>query len=328
MSLRRGFTLIEVLVTIAILALILVTLLQFMGSTHQAWKSAATDPYAEAQNAFETVCKNLASATLEPYQDYVDARGAFAGGADFVPDHLARRSDLDFICGPGAGDEGLLRDTGRITSGSSVFFVAPQGYTQIYAHKGLGRLLNALGYFVEFGDHDAAPAFILAQNHSWRWRLKQVRQPAEALQVYGAGSSADWVRGLVQGDGTTAVLADNVIALLVVPERAAHDSGERLTADFRYDSRDASDALTRNQLPPRLRVVLAAIDEPSAQFLENRYGPNAPPLVAPELFQEAAQLDADLASLDTTLTQKKIGHRIFQREIGVASAAWTNLASP
>src|SRR5271154_7059038 len=103
-----GFSLLEVLITIAILLVIFVTVMQFMTNLEQAWKSAAADPFAEAQDAFETVAQNLASATLAPYQDYADANGNFRTNAasTFVPDHLARRSDLDFVCGPGSGANG------------------------------------------------------------------------------------------------------------------------------------------------------------------------------------------------------------------------------
>ena len=153
-----GFTLLEVLISLAILLVILVAVMQFMTDVDQAWKSAATDPFAEAQNAFETVAQNLAAATLAPYQDYADSSGAFHTNAasTFIPDHLARRSDSDFVCGPGAGANGLLATSGLTTTGSGVFFLAPNGYTQTYAHAGMERLLNAMGYYVEFGDDDAA----------------------------------------------------------------------------------------------------------------------------------------------------------------------------
>ncbi len=321
-----GFTLIEVLVTLAMLLVILIAVLQFMTDIDRAWKSAATDPFAEAQDAFSAVAQNLAAATLDPYEDYADSGGAFRTGATFVPDHLARRSDLDFVCGPSAGAGGLLTASGRTTAGDGVFFLAPQGYTQTYAHEGMERLLNAMGYFVEFGDDGSAPAFILPGVHDWRWRLKQVRQPAESLQIFALATSSAWIEQAVQAP--TPVLAQNVVALIVLPERAAGDSGTPPASDFRYDSRDTGHALTLHQLPPRVRVALVAVDEPSAQLLAGRYGSNPPPLVPGGLFQRAAQLDADLASLDSGLTAQKIGHRIFQREILLPAAAWSNAAAP
>ena len=104
----RGFTVLEVLITLAILLVVLLAVTQFMGDVDRAWKSAASDPFADAENAFFTVTQNLAAATLEPYQDYANSSGAFYTGPAFVPDHLARRSDLDFVCGASAGTGGLL----------------------------------------------------------------------------------------------------------------------------------------------------------------------------------------------------------------------------
>jgi uncharacterized protein (TIGR02599 family) len=193
---NNGFTLIEVLITLALLLVILVAVMDFMTDIDQAWKSAAADPFAEAQNAFETVTQNLAAATLASYQDYADSTGAFRANSAFVPDHLARRSDLDFVCGPGAGANGLLAASGRTTTGSGVFFLAPTGYTQTDAHTGMERLLNAMGYFVEFGDNDSAPGFILPQTHCWRWRLKEILQPSESLQIFATTTSSAWIQQL------------------------------------------------------------------------------------------------------------------------------------
>jgi uncharacterized protein (TIGR02599 family) len=325
---NSGFSLLEVLITLAILLVILVAVMQFMADVDQAWQSAAADPFAEAQDAFETVANNLAASTLAPYQDYANASGAFHTNAAsaFVPDHLARRSDLDFVCGPGAGTSGLLAASGLTTTGSSVFFLAPNGYTQTDAHTGLEHLLNAMGYLVEFGDDDAAPGFI--QTHCWRWRLKQVLQPAESLQIFATGTSSAWIQQLVPSGVSLPVLAENVVTLIVLPERAANDSGAALAPAFSYDSRDTTNLLTLHQLPPRLRLVLVAMDQVSAQRLAGQNGSNPPQLVSASLFQQAAQLDADLSTLDSNLTAQKIGHRIFQREILLPSSDWSNMPSP
>jgi len=325
---RSGFTILEVLITLAILLVILVAVMQFVTATEQSWKSASADPFAEAQNAFETVAQNLASATLEPYQDYADATGNFRTSSAFIPDHLARRSDLDFVCGPDAGANGLLTASGRATSGSGVFFLAPNGYTQTYAHTGMARLLTAMGYLVEFGDDDAAPGFILPQSHCWRWRLKQILQPAESLQIFATTTSSAWIQELVPPGASLPILAENIVTLIVLPERAASDSGPALAPAFSYDSRDTGNPLTLHQMPPRVRLVLVAIDAISAQRLAAQNGPNPPQLVPATLFQQSAQLDADLATLDNALTVQKVGHRIFQREIMIPSSAWSSTALP
>jgi uncharacterized protein (TIGR02599 family) len=325
---RRGaFTLLEVLITLALMAIVLVVLFEFTANVDRLWKSTATDPFAEAESAFENVSAHLAGATLEPYQDYADVTGAFRTAASpvaFTPDHPARRSDLAFACGPGAT---WLAGSGRTVAGDSVFFVAPLGYTQTDAHLGLEQLLNALGYFVEFSDETNLPAFIPPVSHRWRWRLKEILQPAETLGIYAAPTSPAWIQPLVQVNAATPVLAENVIALIVLPERSAGDTGSALAPAYDYDSRDVSNPVTRHQLPPRVRLALVAIDEASAQVLAAQNGSQPPALVPANLFTVAAQLDADLASLDAALTARRIGHRILQRDIILPAAAWTNVPS-
>jgi len=190
------------------------------------------------------------------------------------------------------------------------------------------RLLNAMGYFVEFGDDDTAPGFILPQTHCWRWRLKQVLQPAESLQIFATTTSSDWIQQVVPPGASLPVLAENVMLLIVLPERAANDSGPALAPAFSYDSRDTGNLLTLHQLPPRLRLVLVAMDPISAQRLASQNGSNPPQLVSAGLFQQAAQLDTDLATLDNTLTAQNIDHRIFQREILLSTSAWSNTPTP
>jgi uncharacterized protein (TIGR02599 family) len=324
---RTGATLAEVLVAVAVLLVILVAALEFCTQVERSWRAGSADPFADAQDAFDAVTKNLAAATMEPYRDYADSSGNFRTGAAFTPDHLARRSDLDFVCGPAGGTTGLLTFSQRTTMGDAVFFVAPEGETQTYAHTGMQRLLNAIGYFIEFGDDASTPGFILPQSHRYRWRLKQVLQPSESLQVFAtanaANSSAAWIQQLAPA-GATPTLADNVIALVVLPE-ASHDDAT-LAPSFAYDARNTTNATTLFQAPPCLRVALVAIDTMSAERLAAADGANAPALVSPTLFQQAAQLDTDLTALDATLTAQKIRHRILQRELVLPATAWNTVS--
>jgi uncharacterized protein (TIGR02599 family) len=327
----RSFTLIEVLVTLAVLLLILVALAQAMDSIDRAWKSGAADPFADAQDAFDTVCARLADATLETYEDYADTNGNFPTNSAFVPDHLSRRSDLAFTCGPASGASGLLTASKRTCAGSAVFFTATEGATQTYANDGLGRLLNDMGYFVDFGDDSSEPAYLLNVMHRYRWRLRQVQQPAESLQVYAATNSAAWVQQLVPPGAVIPTMAENVITFVVLPDRYAADTGPALAPAYSYDSRNAANAVTLNQLPPRLIVAMVAIDENSAVRLASQNGSSAPQLISSNLFQQGTpsnQLTQDLATLDAALTAQKIGHRIFQREIQLPSCAWSNTVTP
>jgi uncharacterized protein (TIGR02599 family) len=320
-----GFTLLEALASLVILTFIFTALVQFMSSIDQSWKSAATDPFAEADEAFETITQNLAMATLEPYRDYANNAGAFRTdpSSSFTPYQLTRRSDLDFVCGPSSGTSGLLGSTGRTTGGTSVFFAAPNGLSQSMTQEGMGHLFNALGYFVEFGGDTNAPGFFVGASRQ-RWRLKQVVQPTESLQVFATPSSPAWIQQVAGADANPAILAENVIALIVLPEQDASGNGPALPPNYAYDSRDAGNTLTLAQLPPRVRVVLAAIDEASAMKLAVKNGPAPPALIPTGLFQNASQLANDVAGLDASLTTAKIGHRILQRDIQLATSAWSN----
>jgi uncharacterized protein (TIGR02599 family) len=314
---RAGWTLLEVFVTLAVLIVAFTVLAEFMGSVDQTWRTTVTDPFAEAASAFTTVTQHLEVATLDPYRDYVDAGGAFRAspGAAFTPCQLARRSDLDFVCGPT-----LLGTTGRITAADGIFFAEPTGQTQTDAQEGLDHLVNALGYFVEFGSDSNGPSLLSAAPRL-RWRLRQIAQPSESLQIFGSATSAPWIAQLAGPNATPAILAENIIALVVLPERTPGDF--TLAPAYAYDSRDASNALTFAQLPPRVRVMLAAIDEASAQRLAAVNGTAAPALLPPGAFQQAANMDADIAALDSSLTAAKINHRIFQRDLAITTAAWS-----
>ncbi|MEI9997669.1 MAG: hypothetical protein WDO13_00075 [Verrucomicrobiota bacterium] len=241
-----------------------------------------------------------------------------------MPDHLARRSDLAFVCGPAGGASGLLAGP-RVTAGSAVFFAAPEGATQAYAGQGLARLLNAEGYFVEFGDDTSVPAFILALSHRYRWRLKRVLPPSESMPVYLTGPSPAWV-------GAT---------------RAARRRGARAGGKRRRAGRAAGSRRGRHRRAAGARVRLRF-----ARHDEHPHAPPAPSAAAAgaggdrravgraarraerrqsararRLRRLSAGLDADLDTLDAALTLQKISHRIYQREIQLPGSAWSGAAA-
>ena len=261
---RAGFTLLEVFATLVVLLLALTALMQFMDSVDQSWRTAASDPFAEAESAFAQVTQHLEVATLDPYRDYVDASGAFRASPDravhALPTCAALRSRFRLRAGCDAARRARAARR-RATACSSR---RPAGQTQIDAQAGLDHLLNALGYFVEFGADANGPSFLGAAPRL-RWRLKQIAQPSESLQIFSSTTSAPWIAQLAGPTATPAILAENVIALVVLPERTPGDA--TLAPTYSYDSRDTTNTLTLAQLPPRVRVVLVAIDEASAQQL-------------------------------------------------------------
>ncbi len=76
-----------------------------------------------------------------------------------------------------------------------------------------------------------------------------------------------------------------------------------------------------NQLPPILHVAMVAIDEPSAQRI--CVNDNPPDFGVQSLFRDPKKLDADLATLETTLKAKNLGYQIFQADIGIRGAKWS-----
>ena len=318
-----GFTVLEVLATLVVLLLILVALEQFVESIGASWHAAASDPFAEASAAFATVTQNLSVATLEPYRDYADATGAFrtAGSAGFMPYGMKRHSDLDFVCGPsgGTGVAGAQRsddgDEQRVFRRSR----RRDGDARATGH---GASAQRAGLLRRVRRRQGRAAFLLGTSRL-RWRLKQVMQPSDRCRSFPTrprrrGSSSLPCR---PGDPVSwRRMSSRCRPAGTRGERFGRGAGARLRLRFARHG----NPLTLHQLPPRVHLALVAIDEASAVRLAARNGSRAPALVAQRLFQHAAQLRADLATLDASAHGGKIGHRIFQRDIALPAAAWSN----
>ncbi len=88
-----AFTLVELLVSTAIIALLMVILAQMTGQTSNTWHytSSKAEQFRDARNAFDTMTRRISQATLNTYWDY----DSYEKPTEFV-----RRSELRFICGP------------------------------------------------------------------------------------------------------------------------------------------------------------------------------------------------------------------------------------
>lgn len=259
-----GFTLVEMLLSTAIVALLMVVLASITNQTTATWRyiSGKSEQFRGARTAFELMTNRLSQATLNTYWDYDDP---------LTPKRYERRSELRFLCGPvtarnGAGEEllGSQGGSGATRVGHCVFFHAPLGLTnpettpttQNPGYDGLENLLNTWGYFVEFGDDTARrPKFLTPSlvPLRYRFRLIEFSQPAEALPIYehtsgwadnvAAGKrrprsetyfSVSWYkaaanRPLIGAPGQTApvhVLAENVIALILTPRLGRQEEEE------------------------------------------------------------------------------------------------------
>jgi uncharacterized protein (TIGR02599 family) len=341
----RGFTLVELLVAMFVLALLSVGLASLTQMIARTWSSSVTriEQFREAREGFETITRRLAPATLNTYWDY--QRNA-AGD----PEKYIRQSELRFISGPAlAGNAGASPPR----PGHAIFFQAPAGYQSTPQPGDLQNLLNTLGYFIEFNDDSATrPSFVTTPARS-RFRLMELAESADELTLFQftSGKNADgnakattyngreWFEvPLARGD--TRVVAENIIALILLPrfaqgERSAggvvYDAGA-LAPAYTYDSTvsNANPELdSKNQLPPVVQVVMVAIDEVSAARMSPEEN-NALLTKLGSLFTDADRLESDLyqeaggaSSLEGFLIDNNINYQIFSTTVGLKSAKWS-----
>lgn len=325
----RAFTIIELLAAVAIFSVILVVIFGVTQQTGNAWRSTTSkiDAFQGARAAFESLTQTLGQATLNTYYDYYDAAGArrtVANASSFIPASYGRYSDLHFVAG-----KSLL---GSDQISHAVFFQTPAGYSDQADFQDMETLLNATGYYVIHSADSSLPAFLDSvpnkPKQRFRYRLVEFLQPSQQLEVYAGTTGMDWFKTPLANDMVRPLqIAENVIALVVLPKRPARDSASALPPEFEYDSRAGSSkpqALTQHQLPPLVEVIMVAIDEPSAKRLESENGSSAPDLGVSTLFRDAADLEDDLQDLEDSLNAKRITYRIFRTTVALRNAKWSS----
>ena len=311
----------------------------------------------QASQAFESMNRRIAQATLNTtYFDYYP----YQVGSDTpqTPLTYIRRSGLHFLSGQG-GD--LVPGGAQLHPTHSIFFQAPLGLTEkgvgdadYAAYSGLGGLLNACGYFIEYGsDANWIPNVknLRERNQTKRFRLMELIEPSKLLKVYdycdADGKPVEakkdrWLQSALSATADTGYyyrpVAENIIALVVLPKYSDEEQSlsglPPLSTDYTYDTRDGDrddqihpsenppQKMQNNQLPPILRIAMVVIDEASAQKLAREYGDSPPPLVAASLFQDTSKFDDDMAQLSKSLGEKRINYRVFASEVPLRSAKW------
>lgn len=289
------------LVSMAVFVLMLVIV---AGVTNQASStvrsgSAMIDAFQAGRGGFDIITRNLSEATLGTYWDYDD------------PTHPAkyiRKSDLHFVTRGNGGSQ-------------EFFFQSPRAVSRVSAYQNTKGLLNALGYFVEYGNDDAfRPAHV--KDKRWRYRLMQGLQPAEDLEVF-QDSTAAW---------TTAVkneawpISDNVIAMIIWPRLSEEvdPGGTLLSTDYQYDSRTGT-AIQQAQLPPVVRVTLVIIDESSAARLDS--GETPPAAIQGALagkFSQVANYSTDLQNLERALSDANIKYQVLTMPVSLRESKWSS----
>lgn len=315
-----GFTLVELLVACAVLMVILVVIFNIVSQTSNLWRSTSSKitAFQSARAAFEAVTRNLSQATLNHYIDYYDASGKHTSVTNSLPASYGRFSELEFVSGPAS--ELVPTSAGKVTH--AVFFQAPLGRTDASDLRiESPGMLNAVGYFVEFGQastYSQIPKFLQGRTASdqWGFRLVEWVQPSEKLALYDpasrAGGQWTWFQQAIANSQYCRVLAENIIALVILPKRDADDLS--LGTKYSYDSTTATYVEDRSYLlPPLLQVTMVAIDEDSARRLRDVYGDTKPPLVPSGAFQNVSDYAKDLAELETVLAGDRGGPRLNYR---------------
>lgn len=273
---RTAFTLLELLVAMAVMALIMVLIGQMFSAVSKSWKSSSgrAASFSAARAAFEAMNRNLSQATLATYLSYADSSGkpvplinpSFRPATGnvtrtSVPTQYLRMSELHFLTGKAADLFAKADISGLVTTGHATFFQAATGFVQKQDNRPKASLLNVLGYYIEFGGDDAfkpgaVAAFVPSRS---RYRLMEVAQPAERNGIYESTCELDgnglavftydlrWLARLIltassapsQPPVEKQPLAENVIALALLPRLSPlqSDRPDELTKDFSYDSR-------------------------------------------------------------------------------------------
>lgn len=344
---RNGFTLVEVLVSLAVLAVLLTIIAQVLGQVQRVWSSAnaKVSQFREARRAMDRISTTLAQATMNTYLQYF-----YPGPNPFVPPSAAnmasplgyvRFSELQFISGP-AGS--LLGGSGAQSPGHAVFFQAPLGGELTVSASGMSSFVNmptaisACGYYVTYGtDTGFRPPFLNQRSHPERrrFRLLEYRPPIEANTIYKDVTLVDASPGQPLSNwyqetaSWSRPVAENIIYLVISPKRPMTDSSgdpRDIAPSYTYDSSANGVNLTQSpqdyQLPPLVEVTLVALDEDSAQrFAESSGGTPALPR---GLFGSASdtRFSADLQQVEQFLNDQKLNYRIFTATIPIRNSKW------
>lgn len=257
---KSGFTLVELMVSTAIIALIMLVLVAMTNQTSQTWRytTEKIEKFQTARDGFESMTRKLAQATMNTNWDYLDSTGTIrdknvtsTAFKNFVPTFYGRTTDLRFASGPMSaspnGFPGLSPDVAR--PGHGVFFQAPFGSVADKTTYGnMDNLLNTWGYFVEAGYDPTTPSFITAGGSvpkRWRTRLMEFMQPAEQMSLYDQTDPSydgqyhyKWFTvGLQSPTRPVRVLAENILTLVILPKLSKADE------DYRTNRQNAQAAM-------------------------------------------------------------------------------------
>ena len=350
-SIHRAFTLVEVMVSMVVLAIMMMLIAQIIGTTQRSWRSASSrlSQFREARIAFDTITRNLRQATLNAYRDFhyaaTDSNVPATNSPNETPDGYRRISELAFVSGQA---KDLVKGAGVKTSslsGHSVFFQAPLGVTDPDTspkeggrpkYENLKHLLCGRGYFVQFGDDtDYLPAGLKSRlTVTSRFRLMEYQPPAEKNTIYDATDS--WFN---IDPAYLRPVSDKIVGLILSPRLSSGDESisvggvmqkpTSIAPDYSFDSRkkDGSGSAQgmQHMLPPVVKVTMVALDDASMDQLAQ--GRNSKVSLndingAIAKFDKAAGYESDMQNLKRVLSSGKVNYRIFESTVVIPASRW------
>ncbi len=338
---RQGFTLIEILVAIAVLSILMVLVFSVIEDTSRIWRrsTAKIEAFQDARNAFQLITRTLSQATLNVYYDYYDSGGNSMAAyqrdgnsgalTSFRPAHYGRQSELSFQIGPNDG----FSIPNAPDLGQAIFFQAPVSQTSDGPnYGGMSSLLNACGYFVQFDRAENAlklPAHVrdTQGDPRYRYRLMQMIAPTEDNTIYGT-TGPGWY---ADHFGEAEVASENILALIVLAQYPNATDPSTTDSAYEYDSTENvgtnPQPAQANQLPPVVLVTMVAIDETSAQRLAGTSS-SEPSQISQAFagkFTTPSQYEDDLDALKVALNNvtPPIEYRVFSSAVPIRASKWS-----
>jgi len=352
----KGFSLVELMVSMVVLASLLVMFVGLLDQTQKSWDFAQgqISQFREARIAFDIMTKNLSQATLNAHYEQVDEDN------NGIPDRYEIVSDLHFKI----MEASELPITGH-KPGHALFFQAPLGITGKAEYLSLSNLLNARGYYVVFNDdQNFRPPFINQLNPApalrYRYRLMEFIPPTEQNDIYldyvqeipSAGEDLpdqyfqDWYENRENLSKYSRPLAENIVAIVFSPrepfednDRAIRDIAPRYEYDSEWPGTPENAPVTdpgkrfKHRLPPLVKVTLIAIDETTAIRMEDAEGSNSAYMrkFIDNRFQFADRQERDIEELIEAFNAenqadngKTIRYKIFSTTVSILGAKWAS----
>jgi len=339
----KGFTMVEMLVSITVLAMVVILTFQVVSHTSALWlsSSAKLTSFEIATAGFDMMTRKISQATLNTYWDYEPKPGP-ANWFPPPPTAYVRASELHFCVASGSA---LLSSTNATSH--AIFFQAPLGYTTTYGKTPnfapLVGMINTVGYYIAYTPQKSLPSFLNA-TPTWRYRLYEMLEPSEQFRGYSEidvltrkfYETQDWFA--TNRELTSRKIADNVIGLIIrarypdpqnpeeYVETYMYDSGDN-TAYYRADGQRVPTAIqkipTYNQLPPTVSVTMIVMDENSAKRLGDDYHKVTQPV---NTFIKTENFEEDLKTWTDNLSSMRpqVTFRIYTANIAIREAKWSS----